>query len=1487
MKRNISVLAFLFCLCFSISFSLKGQNYSDPDPEINQLKENLARGRMNNMEIKNFRNKLKSGNNFNEDIGNPPAWSWVRTFGGSGGIVVNDVALDGSGNFYILATFSDSIKILTHTFVSQGMRDVIVLKISNLGTYLWGSQLKSSVEQNIYGKSLALGTGGKVYITGDLASVTITGGSISRTKEIDEEQIFSAGLDNAGNFEWLKFDTQPEAIRIHTDNKGDVYWMTSSSLYKLNPGGDTIWSKEVGGHLNDFKISGEKIWLSGIVEGAGTIIADIPFTPTITDYAVFLVEMDTTSLYLQRKFMETSYGYDPYYTAAFLELDSKGNIYISGMVYDFNIDGSWIENPSMAYVYKLNKNLDLVWALNEDSWNIEIYGFSKSSDSRFYEYGMYWISKKLDSLTIGNITVFPESDRKYGYYLAEIDSSGNVLRIKTFSEDSKNFIVKSPDLLYRAYTDLYDVAVEKVTLEELKYWEFKIENTGGSASFRYTMDIDEDGNLYAQGYYRGQIRIINETLKGSGIIFVKFDNDGKLKWWRNMENPDGISSGIRVDKNGNVYAWGTFNDYIKISNQKYYSESGSDIYFVKFDKDGDLKFVKQFEGNNTVVGTGAIDVDQEGNIIIAGTFSDTLKLGSYELISYKQSYDIFLSKFDPDGGVIWARSYKGKSIEYARSLAVDGQNNIYFTGYYRDSIAFDSILILRNYGGYDMYITKLDPKGNVIWVETGGPYNRFVRGNSIVVKNSNLFVLDYSISGTGPFYFDSGNISFMSEFSNNFFLARYDLDGNYKWTKLIKANNYCNPMSRIDMDESDNVYIGGVFADTLVIEGNLVAGSSGYSYFIAKYDTIGNLKWVKTSDQSNTGDFQLYSLKTFKEDIVLVAGTVFDGIAQVGNYRIVTAGTSSFAGLIGKAIISCVMDLDLTITNSQPGDSTGWAKVSITGGTQPYYIVWSNGQKDTDSIYDQPAGWYQVNVVDTLGCMQYKTLAINDLNGLEVNVDSIHNVSCFGGNDGFININVNGGTSPYRYYWSNGMESQNLKSLVAAPYELMVIDFNGLVNYQSFNVSEPKPLDISYNLYPASCGGGTDGRIDLFVSGGTGPYEYEWNTGWLTDSLYGVQAGKYKVEITDYKGCIMTLEIPLSEKGSFIVETDSVINETCNMNDGQATIKVLNSVGDLSYTWTTGATTKNLSGVKAGTYFVYVVNEAGCKTVHKVDVGSILPSENPICLVTVDTATGSNLVVWEKVANAEIYYVFRETTAQDRYVLAGSVSGGALSVFTDSIADPTIRSYRYKIAAVDNCDNASILSMIHKTVHLRINQGIFGEINLAWDDYVGEYYESFEVWRYSSLFGWELLETLPANLFSYTDFSVPPGLVYYNVRVPFPNMCYPSGYSKADSGPYSHSMSNIEDNRFQTGSNEIKINPGFYIYPNPTESKCIIWSETIKLENAEIQVLDLQGRVILDEKYVDNSEGKIYIDLTGQSEGSYIVKIISEGLIMFSKLIIL
>ena len=343
------------------------------------------------------------------------------------------------------------------------------------------------------------------------------------------------------------------------------------------------------------------------------------------------------------------------------------------------------------------------------------------------------------------------------------------------------------------------------------------------------------------------------------------------------------------------------------------------------------------------------------------------------------------------------------------------------------------------------------------------------------------------------------------------------------------------------------------------------------------------------------------------------------------------------------------------------------------------------------------------------------------------------------------------------------------------------------------------------------------------------------------------------------------------------------------MSDGSATVRVINATGTITYKWNdAGETTlPTITGQPKRGYFVTVTNDGGCKTVHLVEIPEETPVENQICLVTVDTVIGSNLIVWEKVEDAMQYHIYRETSAKDVYLLAGSTLGTDLSVFVDTVANPLIRGYRYKIAAVDECGNESYLSQLHKTVHMTISPGLFSDqMNIRWDDYAGEDFDSFEVWRYSSLNGWELLATLPSNLKSFTDDAVPPGLVFYNVRVPFENPCSPTGdLTKAGTGPYSHSLSNLDNNRQRTTGIQSHMADKFYVYPNPTKGLVTVWSDEFEITQGEILVSDLMGRIVMHENFEQNFSGRLEIDISGQPAGSYLVQLKTGGQIFYQKLL--
>jgi len=192
--------------------------------------------------------------------------------------------------------------------------------------------------------------------------------------------------------------------------------------------------------------------------------------------------------------------------------------------------------------------------------------------------------------------------------------------------------------------------------------------------------------------------------------------------------------------------------------------------------------------------------------------------------------------------------------------------------------------------------------------------------------------------------------------------------------------------------------------------------------------------------------------------------------------------------------------------------------------------------------------------------------------------------------------------------------------------------------------------------------------------------------------------------VTDANGCTDSILVMVSEADGPIITIDSTITASClDGNGGSVYISISGESGPYTYQWSNGGgTNEDLVNVAPGMYAVMVTAGNGCSTMMSGEVQKQLPNVQPICLVTVDTTTGYNLVVWEKeVVNYLSHYnIYQEQTQAGVYNLVGSVEYDSLSQFVDSLASPNIRSYRYKIGAVDTCGIESDLSWEHKTIHL-------------------------------------------------------------------------------------------------------------------------------------------------------------------------------------------
>lgn len=138
-----------------------------------------------------------------------------------------------------------------------------------------------------------------------------------------------------------------------------------------------------------------------------------------------------------------------------------------------------------------------------------------------------------------------------------------------------------------------------------------------------------------------------------------------------------------------------------------------------------------------------------------------------------------------------------------------------------------------------------------------------------------------------------------------------------------------------------------------------------------------------------------------------------------------------------------------------------------------------------------------------------------------------HNVSCFEGKDGSIELTVAGGSPPYKYQWNNGNFEEDPSELSAGHYSVYVVDRNDVAVAAQIDLTEPDRFEVSLTayLYPngkhISCFSCSNGSITSNVQGGTPPFNYNWETGQNTSIISGLSAGDYSVEVSDGNGCIV------------------------------------------------------------------------------------------------------------------------------------------------------------------------------------------------------------------------------------------------------------------------------------------------------------------------------------------------------------------------------
>ncbi|MBL6685065.1 MAG: gliding motility-associated C-terminal domain-containing protein, partial [Flavobacteriaceae bacterium] len=308
-------------------------------------------------------------------------------------------------------------------------------------------------------------------------------------------------------------------------------------------------------------------------------------------------------------------------------------------------------------------------------------------------------------------------------------------------------------------------------------------------------------------------------------------------------------------------------------------------------------------------------------------------------------------------------------------------------------------------------------------------------------------------------------------------------------------------------------------------------------------------------------------------------------------------------------LIIDIQKTDLNCYNSNNGTIT----ITPTGGVPPYSYSWSDfGNGNVRNGLS--AGSYTVTITDSNGCEEVREIEIDNAELFDVN-PTITPVSCFGANDGSIEMNFEGGVDPISFTWSDDSTAgQNRYNLSPGIYSVLIVDASGCEIQRDFTIIEPQEISIAGVLTDATdCDNPASGSIDLQVSGGNAPYTFIWSNGETSEDISGLIANNYLVKVTDSKGCTAEKEFVINRQDDLEINLETNFYAVCETREvyQKNIISVSGGVAPYTIEWSNGLVSGNNDEIMdtkiEGSYQVTVTDFLGCSEsiVFQVDTPEI------------------------------------------------------------------------------------------------------------------------------------------------------------------------------------------------------------------------------------------------------------------------------------------
>jgi hypothetical protein len=346
-------------------------------------------------------------------------------------------------------------------------------------------------------------------------------------------------------------------------------------------------------------------------------------------------------------------------------------------------------------------------------------------------------------------------------------------------------------------------------------------------------------------------------------------------WGKQFGSSTGYDGGysIKCDKFGNAYVAGGFENTINFGTNQFNSAGLADMFFIKLDSTGTIVWAKQFGGVGYDYGYGLVP-DASGNYYLAGTFNNTIIVGADTIVSAGGS-DIMIAKLDSNLNVLWTRHIGGTLTDDVYAITIDSWNNLVITFAFQGITHIEQDSLVSN-GSLDFAVAKFDSNGSLLWDKSGGS-SGIDGGISISTDLAGNIYIGGQFQSTISF----GGFSLTSAGQFDALITKLDSGGNVLWIKKIGGTGQ-DGNTVVRVNDNFDVYVAGVFEDTLNFNTQNLISQGLSDIFIVKCDTMGDIKWAREGGSISIDIIQPEGMCTDGNDGVILTGYYGD-TATFGN----------------------------------------------------------------------------------------------------------------------------------------------------------------------------------------------------------------------------------------------------------------------------------------------------------------------------------------------------------------------------------------------------------------------------------------------------------------------------------------------------------------------------------------------------------------------------------------------------------------------------